>query len=172
MKNTTIAVAVLIAAAVLVWFWFSQKGTTPTEPGGETAQMEEEETGTPAAPTTQTPKPSASGSAPAPASAGSSNTGTTGYYQKVSIQGVTLTPIEVAEDSRCPSDAQCIQAGTIKVRTRIESATSTTDKYLELGKAVTVGTDDITLTQVTPAPKIGQAIGSNLYRFTYEVKKR
>ena len=40
--------------------------------------------------------------------------------QRILTNGVHLTPLEVVSDSRCPIDVQCIQAGTVTVRTRIE----------------------------------------------------
>lgn len=94
------------------------------------------------------------------------------YNEKVTIRGVSITPILILEDNRCPSDAQCVSAGVIKIQTRIVSGATTTDQFLEIGKAYVSPVETITLIGVTPQPKINQPIGSNLYRFTFEVTKR
>lgn len=78
----------------------------------------------------------------------------------------------VLEDNRCPSNAQCVSAGNIKVQTRVTSGATTTDQFLEIGKPYQTATETITLIAVSPTPRINEPIGSNLYRFTFEVKKR
>lgn len=94
------------------------------------------------------------------------------YNETVTVLGVSITPLLILEDSRCPSDAQCVSAGNITLQTRIQSVATTTDQFLEIGKAYTTATEIITLTAVSPQPKINQPIGSTLYRFTFEVKKK
>jgi hypothetical protein len=94
--------------------------------------------------------------------------------QKMTALNVTLTPLEVSEDSRCPKDVQCIWAGTVKVRTKIESAigsTGTSEMIFELGTPTTTAVEEITLTDVSPAKTSGQTIPDSSYRFTYSVKK-
>lgn len=122
---------------------------------------------TPAKTPTATPKEATPSTPTSPAISG---TVVARYSERVSVGGVAITPVEVVEDNRCPSDAQCVWQGTIKVRTRIQIGTILTEKFMEIGKPVVVDTKTITLSAVIPAPKIGQPIGSNLYRFTFEVK--
>lgn len=92
--------------------------------------------------------------------------------QKVSGLDVTLTPIEVKEDSRCPTDFQCIQAGTVKVLTKIESGMGTSEMVIELGKTITTEAENIKFVEVTPIQTSGKAISASSYQFVFEVSKR
>lgn len=92
--------------------------------------------------------------------------------QKVSGLGVTLTPLEVTEDSRCPIGVQCFWAGTVKVKTKTESNLGGSVIIFELGKPTVTGTEEITLREVQPVPKAGVKTNNNDYIFQFEVKKR
>ncbi len=122
-------------------------------------------------PSKPTPAPTPSQTTPTPSSASKVSV-IARYNEKVTALGVSITPLLVLEDSRCPSDAQCVTAGNIKLQTRIHSGATSTDQFLEIGKAYSTPTETITLTAVTPQPKMSQPIGSTMYRFTFEVKKK
>lgn len=92
--------------------------------------------------------------------------------QKVTGVGVSLTPLKILEDSRCPSDVQCIQAGTVRVQVRLTSASGTATQEFKLGQAVTTETQIITLTEVLPAKKSTVTLKASDYVFTFEIKKR
>ncbi len=92
--------------------------------------------------------------------------------QKVSGLNVTLTPLEVTEDSRCPAGVQCVWAGTVKVRTKIESGLGESTMILELGKPITTEAEEITLKEATPEPEAGVKINNGDYAFQFEVRKR
>ena len=84
------------------------------------------------------------------------------------INGTTIGVLELIEDSRCPADVQCIQAGTVRVRASID----TYDKpfTFSLGKSQVVGDATITLVSVLPAQKFStQTVQSSEYRFTFTV---
>jgi len=86
------------------------------------------------------------------------------------INGTTIGVLDLIEDSRCPADVQCIQAGTVRVRASID----TYDKpfTFTLGKAQVVGDATITLVSVIPAQKFStQTVQSSDYRFTFTVSK-
>ena len=92
--------------------------------------------------------------------------------QKVSGGGVTITPFALLEDSRCPVDVQCIQAGTVRVKATLESGLGTASQEFKLGQIVTTEAETITLTTVTPQKMAGVSIKSSEYVFTFEVTKR
>jgi hypothetical protein len=92
--------------------------------------------------------------------------------EKGTAGGLTILPITLMEDSRCPADVQCIQAGTIKVQVQIISAMGPSVMVMELNKPVTTEAEEVTLTQVTPAPKAGVNVNKADYVFSFEVKKR
>jgi hypothetical protein len=90
---------------------------------------------------------------------------------KVSANGVTVTPLAVVEDSRCPVDVQCIQAGTVRITAEVSVAMgSTTRETLTLAKPLQTGTHTVTLIQVTPVKYSGVTIPAANYMFMFEVK--
>lgn len=97
-------------------------------------------------------------------------TSTPSTNQVVTISGVTITPLEVMEDSRCPEDVQCIWAGTVKLRANISKPSGSFESVLELGKSVSTGTEDLTLVSVLPVPKAGEKIEFKDYKFEFTVK--
>lgn len=107
-----------------------------------------------------------------PLSNATSTTLRTTFGQKVTGLNVTITPLEVTEDSRCPQDVQCIWAGTVKVKTKIESGLGASESTLEVGTSVTTEAEEITLIDVSPAKTSAETIPSSSYRFTFEVHKR
>ncbi len=92
--------------------------------------------------------------------------------QKVDVQGKMITPLRVLEDSRCPVDVECIQAGTVRVSTTVQSGSRTTTQVFVLGTPVTVGTEEITLTDVKPVKNSKIIIRSTDYLFTFSVVKK
>lgn len=85
---------------------------------------------------------------------------------------ITLIPLEVTEDSRCPTEVQCVWAGTLKVRTTLRSASGESVETFELGKTITTETRAITLVEVLPVKRTTDAIAVGDYLFVFEVKKR
>jgi hypothetical protein len=93
--------------------------------------------------------------------------------QEASTLGVKIVPLEVLEDSRCPIDVECIQAGTVRVRTLLTSGLGTAQQIFELGQAITTEAEMVTLIGVSPQPNSTEpAIEPDDYRFTFEVEKR
>lgn len=92
--------------------------------------------------------------------------------QTVSGLGASITPLSVVQDSRCPVDVTCIQAGTVQIKARIVSGLGTSDMTLTLGTPITTETQEITLVSVSPAPYAGVTIPQNSYVFTFSIKKR
>lgn len=90
--------------------------------------------------------------------------------QVSSVLGIMITPLEILEDSRCPSGVQCIQAGTVRVRLKIENGTNAAEQIITLGKSVSTDTTKITLTDVAPA-KSPQPILLTSYLFSFTVEK-
>lgn len=84
---------------------------------------------------------------------------------------VTVRPTELLEDSRCPLNVQCIQAGTVRVRAEIVGMGTTSIQTFTLSKSISVGTKTITLVDVTPAPIAGAEKLPGNYAFIFTVKK-
>ena len=92
--------------------------------------------------------------------------------QTVQSQGISITPTRVTQDSRCPTDVQCIQAGTVDVETRIESALGDSTQIMKVGAPLTTESDIITLIKVAPDKNSKTTIQSSDYRFTFQIAKR
>lgn len=92
--------------------------------------------------------------------------------QEVSGLDVKILPLEVVEDSRCPYDVQCIQAGTVRVRTLVTSGLGESTSILTLGRALTTEVETVTLIAVTPTKESTKKISPQDYRFTFKVTKR
>ncbi|PIT93049.1 MAG: hypothetical protein COU06_02065 [Candidatus Harrisonbacteria bacterium CG10_big_fil_rev_8_21_14_0_10_38_8] len=92
--------------------------------------------------------------------------------QTATALGVTITPLEVLEDSRCPVDVQCIQAGTVRLRAGLVSGLGEADQEFTLNKPVTTEAEEIVLVSVMPEPMSTRTISLGEYQFFFEVKKR
>jgi hypothetical protein len=89
-----------------------------------------------------------------------------------SFVGVKVAPTQVLEDSRCPANANCIQAGRIRVRVEIVSAMGTSTNVLEENKSITTEAEEVTLLYAEPQTEAGVKIEPADYVFTFEIKKR
>jgi hypothetical protein len=89
-----------------------------------------------------------------------------------SALNVTVTPLTVIEDSRCPANANCIQAGTVRIRAILESGLGSAPHTFELDNPITTEAEEVTLVRVEPASQAGVKINNSEYIFYFEVKKR
>ncbi len=96
---------------------------------------------------------------------------TIGLGQRVTVLGLTITPQAVLEDSRCPSDVQCIQAGTVRLRTHLAMRAGVETRELKLSESIAVGDMTVTLLEVLPDTISTKPITSADYRFVFEVIK-
>lgn len=87
-----------------------------------------------------------------------------GLNETITVSGIEITPLEVLEDSRCPTDVQCIQAGTVRVSVRIVPDTIA----FTLGQPQTIDGVSIALTRVSPDPVSTREIADEDYRFAFE----
>ncbi len=94
---------------------------------------------------------------------------TASLKQAVNALDLRLTPLTVLEDSRCPVDVVCIQAGTVKLTLRITTGATGTEETIGLGETLPFEGHTITLKEVTPAPRASQSIEPQNYRFTFKV---
>jgi len=90
--------------------------------------------------------------------------------QAASFPGsVSLRPLSIIEDSRCPMNARCVQAGRVIVSVRVRTSAGTASYEFEPGTTITTGAHTVTLLSVNPHTLAGQTITSTDYRFTFEV---
>lgn len=92
--------------------------------------------------------------------------------QNVTINGVSITPTKLVEDSRCPTDVQCIQAGTIKVEVSLELGAKKEKQTIELFNPATFESKTISLTEVSPEEKNSKVtVKPEDYLFTFSVSQ-
>jgi hypothetical protein len=89
----------------------------------------------------------------------------------LSIYDVSLTPVEVVEDSRCPTGVQCIQAGRIRVKTMISNGTKTVERIFQLHDPITFDNIAFTMTVASPEKKADIVTKATDYRFVFVAQK-
>lgn len=89
-----------------------------------------------------------------------------------SFTEISIIPLSVEEDSRCPADVTCIQAGTVRLKIHVISSTGTSTSIVKLGQAFTTEGMEITLTDVIPAKNSEIDVDEAEYRFNFDVTKQ
>ncbi|QQR64499.1 hypothetical protein IPH92_02940 [Candidatus Kaiserbacteria bacterium] len=85
---------------------------------------------------------------------------------------ISILPLSIEEDSRCPVDVTCIQAGTVRLKIQVVSRTGTSTSIVELGQEFTTEGMSITLTNVTPPKNSKIDVEETEYRFNFNVVKQ
>lgn len=91
--------------------------------------------------------------------------------QTITLNQVSITPVSVVEDSRCPVDVTCIQAGTTRLQVRIKTALGESTQTVRLEQPLSMEGVRIEFVGVTPAPRSTEQIIPSVYRFTFEVRE-
>ena len=81
-----------------------------------------------------------------------------------------VTTLAVVEDSRCPSAVVCVQAGTVRVSTRLETPSMSRTEVLRLDQPADTGAGCVRLDEATPYPVQPGSVAPADYRFTFEVE--
>lgn len=92
--------------------------------------------------------------------------------ETASFPDVRITALSIDEDSRCPLDVQCIQAGTVRVLLETVSGLGTSTDVLALGDFLTTEAEVITFLSVQPQKRSTQSIFEETYRLSFKVEKR
>jgi hypothetical protein len=109
---------------------------------------------------------------PEPSEVSMSGTLTMGLQEMGTVGQVRITPRVVLEDSRCPSDVVCIQAGTVRVEADLASDVGQTRQEFMLNVPVTTEGEVVMLTVVAPEAHSQNIIADTEYRFTFTVTPR
>ena len=84
------------------------------------------------------------------------------------LVGITVRPLEVIEDSRCPSSVQCVWAGRVRIRADVNG---TETRELTLGDPTAVSGGTLTLVDVRPGKRAPGTIPSRDYQFTFTFQR-
>jgi hypothetical protein len=107
-----------------------------------------------------------------PAPAQEPATITAALEQTISLGSISITPLAVLEDSRCPADVACIQAGTVRVSAMLSSSLGSGEKEFVVGEPVTTEAETLTLVEVAPERVSDSSIDDDEYRFTFRIDPR
>lgn len=91
----------------------------------------------------------------------------TAIGQTMMIGDIGVTPLNVIEDSRCPTGVQCVSAGRVIVKTQLTSPTGDAVYDITLGQPVSFAGGGITLTDVAPTLVEGRFPAQSDYRLSY-----
>ncbi len=87
---------------------------------------------------------------------------------------ISIRPLSVEEDSRCPVDVNCIQAGTVLLKIEVISNSGNSNNTIhtaKLGEEFVANGAKITLTNVSPETNSKKKISAGDYNFKFDVKK-
>lgn len=97
--------------------------------------------------------------------------GATGHLgETTNLLGIKITPLQVLEDSRCPIDVQCIQAGTLRLRANLETASGVSEQVFLLGESITTEAAMVKMFAVEPITDSKTKIAESEYTFYFQVK--
>ncbi len=98
-----------------------------------------------------------------------------GKQKKASHSKITVKFASLIEDSRCPDDANCIQAGNARIKVTVSKPGSnpiTFEANTNLGAKGNVYEGyAIYLTSLTPVPKLNVRLNRNAYTATFSVSR-
>ena len=84
------------------------------------------------------------------------------------LDGLTVRPLAVLEDSRCPASVQCVWAGRVRISAEVSGAGT---RELTLGEPVAVSGGTLTLVDVRPSKRTTEAIPQREYEFTFTFQR-
>lgn len=154
MKKAVIVIGILVVTAVLGFFVFNSFIYNEKQMDSNSV-IEEEVVTTPVASTGPT-----------------MTAAVISLGQSALTQGLTIAPVEVVSDSRCPSDVQCIWAGEIEVKTTLSTFVANGEHNMKIGAEPQVfGDYTVRLIDASPVHISTKPIAPSEYRLTYEVVK-
>ena len=88
--------------------------------------------------------------------------------QIAAVNGPKVRADQVVEDSRCPTNIQCVWAGRLVVRATVLGGGWSRQVDLTLGTPVNVADGQLALVAATPERRAGQGSKPLPYRFTFQ----
>lgn len=81
---------------------------------------------------------------------------------------LVVTPLQVLEDSRCPTGAQCVWAGRVRLSARLTTGTETIEAELTTERPHRINGGMLSIGEVVPSETAqGQAVPATRYRFGF-----
>ena len=80
---------------------------------------------------------------------------------------LSVRPVALLEDSRCPASVQCVWAGQVRIRVEITDMMGRGMRELTLGQPLQLDGGTVTLVFVEPPKLVPGATEPGAYRFTF-----
>ncbi|PIR85118.1 hypothetical protein COU15_02590 [Candidatus Kaiserbacteria bacterium CG10_big_fil_rev_8_21_14_0_10_45_20] len=90
--------------------------------------------------------------------------------ESVSALGVTVTPLSIVEDSRCPPQVRCVWEGRFVINVRIEDSVESVEEGIEKGKPFIFKEREITLHRIEPTLFEEGGIDESEYLFHFIIR--
>lgn len=90
-----------------------------------------------------------------------------GFGQVARAGILSVRPLELLEDSRCPASVQCVWAGQVRIRAQITDAMGTGLREFTYGQPVSLDGGTVTLAEVEPPKLAPGTTNPAAYRFTF-----
>ncbi|RJY08704.1 hypothetical protein [Aurantiacibacter aquimixticola] len=88
--------------------------------------------------------------------------------ESVAVEEMSVTPLRVVEDSRCPINARCVWAGRLVVEAAIRSDGVAETREMTLGEPELMGGQSVLLSEVLPRPSTQtMPVAPGDYRFVF-----
>jgi hypothetical protein len=87
--------------------------------------------------------------------------------QSVRLANVSVTPLSIVEDSRCPVMVSCVWRGRLRLQLRVDGASRTIDD----GKPIAVRGGRLTLVDASPRSQRGELPPPAAYRFRFRLDR-
>jgi hypothetical protein len=101
----------------------------------------------------------------------SANTTVVGVGETKYVNGVRITLNKIVQDSRCPVDVQCIQAGNVTAQVTLKSDTDTETLTMISGKDPhAFDSFKVSITNVAPSRIAASAPATEAYKLTFKVE--
>ena len=80
---------------------------------------------------------------------------------------ITVRPLQVVEDSRCPVGTQCVWAGRLRLRAEVATPSGRHERTLTLGEQQQITGGVLEFKEASPRPREGQRPSPGSYRFLF-----
>lgn len=87
--------------------------------------------------------------------------------ETVYVDGPSVTPLRVLEDSRCPDGSECVWAGRVRMTARIALGSGDETREITMGEPIQVADGVLELVETYPAARSDRTTYPSDYRFGF-----
>lgn len=87
--------------------------------------------------------------------------------ETIYVDGPRVTPLALLEDSRCAEGTQCVWAGRLRVRVRVDLGSGPRELEMTLGQPVQIADGQLDLLDALPHPLAGRKSAPLAYQFGF-----